>query len=181
MNESSGIILVADRYAEAMMQIAEKQDNFDLINSDLQLIKETLNSSRDLKEFIEHPLISSEDKKEILTAIFNNSIQNSTLKLVKILADSKRLIILYYLADHYKKMLFDKRNITTAKVITAVEVSEEILDRVRDKLERLFNKNIQIESNIDKEIIAGMIINIDDKVIDGSIRTKLLNMKKQLI
>jgi len=183
MNEAGnfGISIIADRYAVAMIEVAEKQDLLDAVNTDLHLIKDIVNSSKELQEFIEHPLMAVEEKKDALEKIFAESVSVPSLNLIKLLADKNRLFILQFIADYYNKLLSEKRNIDTAEVITAISVDEDTLNRVKEKLERLFDKQINIDHKVDEEIIAGMIVKIGDNIIDGSIKTKFENMRKQLI
>lgn len=173
--------IIADRYATAFIELAEKQDLLDKFDSDLALVKETLKEYKELKDFFEHPLIQSSDKKEVAEKIFKEHISIFTLNLIKLLIDKNRIFILSLIPDHYKAFLNKKRNISTAKIITAIEIDESIKNRVKDKLEAMFKQTIQIETAIDKEIIAGMIVQVGDKVIDGSIKTRFENMKKQML
>lgn len=177
---NSGISIIADRYAIAMIELAEKHGLLDAVNADLYLIKETINSSAELQDFVEHPLISGEDKKDALHKIFSEAISVYSLNLIRLLADKNRLFILRFIAEYYNKLLCEKRNIDTAEVITAIEIDENTVNRVKDKLEKLFKKQIKVSPRVDKDIIAGMIVKIGDKIIDGSIKTKFENMKKQL-
>lgn len=183
MSETStfGLSIIADRYASAFMDLAEKQDLLDKFDSDLALIKETINSNVELKDFLGHPLIQINDKKEIVDRIFREHISVFTLNLIKLLIDKHRIFIMPLVASHYKELLNKKRNISTAQIITAIEIDEEVKNRVKEKLERALSKTINIETVVDKEIIAGMIVKIGDKVIDGSIKTKFENMKRQVI
>lgn len=180
MSEKTGLSIVTDKYAVAMIEIAEKNGKLDEINNDLALIKEVVTGNAELCDFLEHPLIKNEDKKDVLEKIFKEEIGEYSLNLVKLLADRGRLIILPFVFDYYNKILCKIRNIDTAKVITAVEIDENTVNRIKEKLEKMFNKQINIESMIDEDIIAGIVVKIDDKVIDGSIRTRLEDMKKQL-
>jgi len=176
-----GLSIIANRYAVAVMSLAEKQDMFDKFDMDLALVKETVNENKDLKDFLEHPLIQSNDKKDVIDSIFREHVSLSILNLVKLLIDKNRILILSALASHYKVLLKKKRNISTAQIITAIEIDEDTRNRVKEKLERVFSQSIEIETAIDKEIIAGMVVKVGDKIIDGSIKTKFENMKKQVI
>ena len=180
MSETTGLSIIAGRYAVAMIELAEKYGMLDVVNEDLHLVKEVIKSSPDLKYFINHPIISSEDKKDSLEKIFSGAVSSYSLNLIRLLSDSNRLFILEFIADYYNKLLCEKRNIDTAQVITAMKIDENTMNRVKEKLERMFQKQIKIVPEVDKEIIAGMIVKIGDKVIDGSIKTKFEKMKKQL-
>jgi len=169
-----GLSIIADRYALAFMDLAQRQDMFDKFDSDLALVKETVGVNKD-------PLIQASDKKDVIDKIFREHVSVYTLNLIKLLIDKNRLHILALLADHYKALLNKKRNISTAQIITAIEIDEETKNRVKEKLQKVFSMTIEVETQIDKEIIAGMIVKVGDKIIDGSIKTKFENMKKQVI
>ena len=173
--------IVTDRYALALMELAEKHDLFDKFDSDLALVKETINVNKDLHDFLEHPLIQSNDKKEAINSIFKEYVSVYILNLIKLLIDKNRIFILSLLVDHYGDLLNIKRNISTAQITTAIEIDEYTKNRLKEKLEKVFSKTIEIKTVIDKEIIAGMIVKVGDKVIDGSIKTRFENMKKQVI
>lgn len=176
-----GLSIIADRYALAFMDLAQRQEMFDRFDSDLALVKETVDVNKDLKDFLEHPLIQSNDKKEVIDKIFREHVSVYTLNLIKLLIDKNRIHILAILAEHYKVLLNKKRNISTAQIITAIEIDEDTKNRVKEKLQRVFSMTIEVETQIDKEIIAGMIVKVGDKIIDGSIKTKFENMKKQVV
>jgi F-type H+-transporting ATPase subunit delta len=177
----SGLSIIVDRYATAMMELADRSNLHDNINRDLYLLKDLVKSNNELAALIDHPLISSEDKKDVLEKILSGEIAEYVLNLVRVLADSNRLLIMPLIADRYNAILCKKRNIDTAEVITAIPIDEGTLHRVKEKLEKLFQKQVNIKSRVDKSILAGMVIKISDKIIDGSIKTKFENMKKQLV
>ena len=67
------------------------------------------------------------------------------------------------------------------EVVTAIELTDEIKNKLIDKLQNIYNKQIKIKTKIDEDILAGMMLKIGDKVIDGSIKAKLNKMKSTLI
>ncbi len=173
--------IIASRYAKAFIALGEAQNLLDEFNADLKTIKETIHTNKELSTFIAHPLVSIIDKKEIIDTIFKDNISQYTLNLTKLLIDRNRIFILPLISNHFQQLLNKKRNITTAQVITAIEINEETKTKLKEKLEKLFAQQIDLETVVDEKIIAGMVVQIDEKVIDGSIKTKLEKMKKQLI
>lgn len=176
-----GLSTIADRYANALIELGEKYFQLDLYKTDLGLILATLNSHKDLTKFLEHPTIPISDKKEIIESIFKDAISTNILNTLKLLLDRNRMFAFESIYNHYSEILNTKRNIAVAHVFTAIEIDEEIKNRVKDQLEKLFNKNITLEHTVKPEIIAGMVVKVGDRVIDGSIKAKLENMKKQMI
>ena len=180
MVNKTGISLIAERYAIALFDLGEKDNRLDEYDADLQKINATFSSSTDLVMFLEHPTVNIDDKKEIIDSIFKNQVSQYILNLMKLLLERNRIFIFTAIVNNFHIILNKKRNIMLARVITAVEISDEIKNRVKSKLENKFSKRVELESRINPEIIAGMIVEIGDKVLDGSIKTKLENMKRQL-
>ncbi len=180
MVEEHQISTVASRYALALIQLGEQNYKLDEYMDSLVKVKNTLAENDELAKFLEHPIVAKEDKKEIICNTFQNHISIDILNTLKILLDRNRIYIFSSLVTHYTELLNQKRNVTMAQVITAVPISEDIKYKLKEKLQSQFNKNFQIDHRIDTEIIAGMIVKFGDRVIDGSIKSKLENMKKHL-
>ena len=85
------------------------------------------------------------------------------------------------LPDIYKTVAARIRGIVSIKVQTAIPLTEERLAGLRNNLEKLIKKKVEIETEVNKEIIGGMIIRIENKIIDGSITNHLKNLKKSLL
>ncbi|MFH0702364.1 MAG: ATP synthase F1 subunit delta [bacterium] len=182
MNENIiGLTIIADRYAIALIELGEKINRLDIFNDDLFRVKATFEANKELVKFLEHPIIPLKDKKDVIDSIFKNFISQYIINLLKLLLDINRIFIFSFIVEHYHKILNQKRNIVVAQVITAIKIEDDIKNKVKNQLEELFNMKIELEPKIDSDIIAGMIIKVGDRIIDGSIKTKLENMKKQLI
>lgn len=173
--------IIAEHYALAMAELGEKHKLLDEFKSDLAVIKATLDTNRELGMFLEHPGIPATDKKDIADKIFGGHISGYVLNLLKLLVDRNRISVYSSLVRHYNKILNKKRNITVAQVITAIETDDETRQRIKNKLKNLFTQNIELEQQVDPAIIGGIIVKISGRVIDGSIKTRLENMKKQLL
>ena len=181
MTQQIGITTIADRYAEAILDLAQEKECLDYVKNDLVTLSNTINQNADFKTFLEHPIIPNNDKKEIIETIFKESISPYVINLAKLLIDRNRIFILSAIAESFKK-LFNKRfNIVVAHITTAIEVNESIKTSIQQKLKELLNKHVEIESKINPDIIGGVVIQIDDSIIDGSINGRLEAIKRQLI
>jgi len=178
---NSGLSIIADRYAVAMTELAEKLDRVDVFENDLEGVNNLFSSNKEIIGFLSHPTIPLEDKKATIESTLRNAVSDQVLSLLKLLLDRNRICIFPSIVNHYKDIINKKRNISVAKVTTAIEIDEDIVNRLKQKLEQAFNANIKINLNIDPSIIAGMVVEIGDKIIDGSIKTRLENMKRQLM
>lgn len=176
-----GVSIIASRYAVALIELGEQNSLSDKFDSDLNVVKQTIEENKELSEFLRHPEVSSVDKKEVIEVIFKEHISETILNTIKLLIDRHRIFILAPLANIYHKQLNKVKNILEAIVISAIPLEEETLNRIKQKLEDIYQKTLELSSKVDKEIIAGIVVKIEDKVIDGSIKNRLDKMKNQFI
>lgn len=179
--QSSKYKIVAQRYANALVQIAEEGQQWDSINTDLSNLMDLLDSNKDIENFLMNPIIPSDDKKEIIEKTLKNSLSSNVFNLLNILLDKNRIYVLPSIDEIYKTKLAQKNNVVNAQVITAIELEEKLKSRLIKKLENKLDKKVNLITNVDESIIGGVIIKVDDKIIDGSIKAKLAGLKKKLI
>lgn len=181
MGHEIGLSIIAERYAKAVLDIAEDNKVLDFVKNDLVTVSKTIQDNKDLKDILQHPLVKIKDKHDIMEQVFADKISPYVINLIKILLDRNRMFIFDIISDSYK-MLFNKRfNIAEAEVITAIKIDEATQNNIQQKLSELLSKHVELNSKVDPEIIAGMIVKLDDMIIDGSINGRLESIKRQLI
>lgn len=175
-------ILVAQRYSDALVNIAkEGKLTFEKISDDLNVIKEILTQSKDLNDFLMNPLISDDDKKEIIDKVFSKEIDTLTVNFLKLLVDKKRFNIFYEVINAYNKALDDINNISRVNVTSAVTMTEDSKKKLKIKLEEKLKKNVVLDLSINPDIVAGLVIRIGDNVIDMSLKHKLEDLSRNII
>lgn len=174
--------LIAQRYADALVRIAkEGKLTFEKISKDLNLVKEILTSSKDLNEVLVNPVVSIEDKKEILDKVFSSEIDVLVINLLKLLIDKNKFNIFDEVLEAYNKSIDSVNNIKRILVTSAVTMPEDAKNRLKQKLEEKLKANVLLDLNINKDIIAGLVIKIDDNVIDMSLKHKLEDLSKNIL
>lgn len=174
--------LIADRYSDALVEIAKDGKlTYSKISTDLALVKEILNQSKDLDDFLINPLVSVENKKEVIDKVFAKEIDVLILNFLKVLVDKNRFFVFGEVLDSYNKSLDNINNISRVSVTSAVNMSEESKNKLKDKLETRLKKNVILDLNLDSSIIAGLIIKIGDNIVDMSLKHKLEDLSKNII
>ena len=174
-------ITVAQKYTEALLQNAKNQNQVNEVFDDLKTVLTTILNSQDLKDFLEAPLVSVKDKQDVLTQIFQNNISEYVFNLLFLLVERNRFNVFQTIFVCYEKQVDAINNILRATVKTVIELDDDIKGRLSQKLNEKFQKNVLIDYQIDSSLIAGLVVQIDDKVIDASLATKFEKMKKQLV
>lgn len=173
--------VIAKRYAEALFLSAKDIEKVDKVFDELKFIAETYSSSTELSEFLINKLITHQDKKDVLSSLFKDKISGITFNFLCLLIDNNRFETIITVVSEYKDELNRLNNIVVAEITSAVEIPDELKSRLISTLELKTSKKIEPNYKIDNSIIAGLIVNIKEKTIDSSIKTKISNMKKQLI
>lgn len=171
---------IARKYSNALLETALEKGIVSKVYDDLVFICETIKSNNQLQEVFYSPIIAVEDKKDIIEKLFSAHIDKATLDFIYLLIDSNRTDALSEILNQYSASYNKHNNVVKPLVISAVELSENQKSRIIEKLQNKMTKTIQPEYQINPEIIGGLVIEIDDKTIDCSLKTKFDNMKKQL-
>ncbi len=169
-------------YADSLIQVGKDGVlSFDQILNDLETIKEITSQSKDLVEVMENPAIDDETKYDIIDSVFSKGINEKIINFLKVLINKKRFKELDKIIQAYSDELDNINNLKRVEVISASELSSEQTKRITEKLQNKLKKNVIISSTIDKDIIGGLVIKIDDDVIDNSLRNKLESLSKNII
>lgn len=173
--------LIAQRYSNALVEIAkEGKLTYSKISSDLNTIKDILDQSKDLNEFLTNPIISIEDKKEIIDKVFSKEIDILLVNFLKLLIDKNRFNTFDEIINVYNQSLDDINNISRIQVTSAVAMTEELKKKLKEKLETKLKKNVVLDLSINPQIIAGLVIKMGDDVIDMSLKHKLEDLSKNI-
>lgn len=168
-------------YAQALFEVANENGVADEVEKDLEGIKELLETNKDFRDILYHPAITKDAKKDIINKTIGLQCSKWVKNLLFILIDKRREKMLDYLADVFKEVAGRIRGVMCVKIQTAVPLTDSKLDRLKESLEKLMKKKVELETEINKDIIGGMIINMGNKIIDGSTLNRLRNLKKKLL
>ena len=181
MNIDKKQLKIAKNYAEALFKIGKEQNSAGKFYAQLKDVSVIIKNSDDLKTFFENPLISANDKKEIIYKIFGKDFDLQIINLLNLLADNKRLELVdtvYYCFENlYEKM----SNIKRITVTSAIELNSDSKKRLEKIIETKTGSKIIPAYKIKKNIIGGLIVKIGDKIVDLSLASKINDMEKQLI
>jgi F-type H+-transporting ATPase subunit delta len=97
-----------------------------------------------------------------------------------LLFDKGRFGFLDDVNDFYQKLADEQKGIARASLVSATELSSDAVDKIREALAKRTGKDIILEVEQDPELIGGIVTRIGDLVLDGSVRTQLLNMRESL-
>ena len=168
------IAIVARRYAQALLELGEEEGRLDRIAADFETVADAWSTSAELRNAIENPLVSTATKKEVIRELSDQiGASSTTQNALLLLLERHRMSVLPYLARSLQELADGREGLVRAEVTTAVPLPETYYARLQARLERLTGKRIVIHRHIDPSLVGGVVTRIGDRVIDGSLRTKL--------
>lgn len=168
----------AKRYSQAVFNIALETKGLDRWQADLRKIANLANDAT-LIAWLENPKIYFDSKAGLLSERLGD-INPLALNLVYVLVTKGRLDIAGDIADEYQRLLDSYHGIERAEVITAIPLDDEDRLRLGERLGAIVGKKVVIKSEVDPSLIGGIIARIDDKLLDGSTRSKLVALRREL-
>lgn len=153
----------------------------DSVESDLGMITYSLDEIPQLGETMVHPLIPAARKKEIISEIFKGKIQDVTLDFLFLLVDKQREEIIADVETEYIRLANEYRQVATVMVTSAVPLTEDEQAKLREKLGQLTGKKVELQLAEDPELVGGLIVQIGDTVIDGSVRGYLASLREKML
>ena len=172
---------LVEAYAEALFQVARAEERMDQVEEDLTHLKKTLDSNIELREFLNNLQISSSGKQDALSKIFGESLSPITLHWMNLIVDQGRQRKLPTIIEAFFTLTQDAREKITAEIVTSVPLSEDLARRMESELSRVTKKRVFLKPVVDDSILGGVIVKVDNKVIDGSVRTRLEDIRKEMI
>ncbi|HSQ76609.1 MAG TPA: ATP synthase F1 subunit delta [Bacteroidota bacterium] len=169
---------VARRYAQALMSTAEELRLLDAIAADVETIGTTVRSSRELRLFLNSPVVSIPRKKTALHELFGNRISPATLSFLDLLVRKQRETLLPEILEQFAALRDEQKGIVDAHVATAVELTPQQLRALQIELERQTGKHVRLNVTADSSIRGGLVIRIGDTVLDASLTHQLERLRE---
>ena len=170
----------AYRYARALMDLAVEQDKVQGVQQDMQTILSTIRENESLKDVLQSPVLTTQQKKDVLQAIFQKT-EPLTTQLFNLVATNKRMGILEQIGEQYTELFEQMQGQDIARVTTAVPLSKPLENKILKQLQAITGKEVVIENEIDPELIGGFILRLGDLEYNASIQSKLGNLKRELL
>src|SRR4030067_2718002 len=168
-------------YAEALFQVAHAEEMLDRVEEELTRLNKSLDSNAELREFLSNPQISSDGKKSALFQIFGGKVSPITLHWINMVVDQGRQRRLPAIIEAFFTLAQDAREKVTAEVITSVPLSEDQMNRLAQELSKITRKRVFLKPMVDESILGGVIVKIENKVIDGSVKHLLEEIKNEMV
>lgn len=166
----------AKRYANALFEIIKDKNTNDSLNQ-IRGILSQIENNKEFNNFMFHPVVSVDDKKNIIKEIFPNH-DNDIINFIFLLLDENRLDCLDEIEGVLTEKINEKNKVKMVNVTLAIDADEEFKNLIKTRIETKLKSKADIKFFKDENILGGMIIRVKDTLIDLSVRNKIENIKR---
>ena len=173
--------ILAKRYAKALFAIGKEDGKYEAYNEALQGIARLFATTPEVEDALTNPLYPLDVREKAMAAIIKAiGVDTITGNFLTLLVQKKRAVILPEIAESFQVMVDEDKNISHGRVVSAIELTAELQEKIQDTLEKLTGKKVELTASVDPSIIGGIVATVGDVVLDGSIRTQLASLKDSI-
>jgi F-type H+-transporting ATPase subunit delta len=169
---------MAGRYATALFELALEDKILDKVRADLDRFDQLIAESDDLKRLIRSPVFSADQQVKALTAILQKAgIDGVAANFIKLVGSNRRLFALPQIVRAFRALVAKHKGEVSASVTVAEQLSDAHLKSLKDALNAVTGKDVDLRVDVDPAIIGGLVVKLGSRMVDTSLRTKLNSIK----
>jgi F-type H+-transporting ATPase subunit delta len=172
---------ILHRYATSLLETSLEKNNLEVVTTDIQLLVQTLEQSKELKSMLDSPVVRSEVKLNILKEIFSKKISKDSMDFVEFVISKNRESLLNPIGKRFLELRDEHLGIANVSVTSATEFSSEQKNVLQGRLEKILDKKVRLNFKTDSNIVGGFIAKVNDTLYDASIKHQLELLKKQFL
>jgi F-type H+-transporting ATPase subunit delta len=172
---------ILGRYARSLAEVVFEENIEPKVTADLETYGEIFGAVPELLEVFHSPAVPRESKEKLLAALTAKyPVHPVASNFLQILLQNNRIRFFEQIRTGYLKSVNESKGIVSARVTTAAPLSVDELRKLEERLSGITGKLVNMESQMDPDLLGGLVVQMGSTIFDGSIRTQLAEMKRRL-
>lgn len=171
---------VAKRYAQALFETAKDQNALEQVQEDVATLQKEYEEVEEFKHLIDSPVISNEVKLKTFSSLFQERLHPITFRFITLLINKNREGLLPAVATHFHELLDEYQGVVRGVVETVLPLSDEQLNKLQAQLHTRIGKDVLLSQRVDKNLLGGLRVVVQDLVFDASLRQQLNKIKLRI-
>lgn len=175
-------VSIARRYARALIDVAAESNSLDRVGEQLETFIGALRASRELNDLMVDPAYGRPQRVAVIEAVGKSlgGLELQVSNFLRLLVDRNRMQFLEDIARIYRDLADARAGRLRGEVTSAVPLSTEALEKISGLLETLTRRKVVLDSKVDPAILGGVSAQVGSVVYDGSLRTQLEELRRDL-
>lgn len=158
--------------------LAREEDSLDAFSESIKTVSEAFLENPDYILFLRSPNIPKSERVATLDVAFGGRINGRVLSFLKLLCEHGKIAYFDECATQFERLKKWAENTVTARVKSAVELSNSQKSALKASLEKRTGKSVTLDTQVDSGLLGGLVVEIDGKLIDGSIKRNLADIRE---
>jgi F-type H+-transporting ATPase subunit delta len=168
------------RYAKALFQLAAAEGKEEEVGAEIERFANVFENAA-LSGVLSNPAFALQSRKNIVLELSRRlELSAPVVHFLSLLLERDRLSFFAAIAERYRRLLGEKKGEVEARVIAASPLETNDLDRLGEALEKLSGKRVVLHQESDSALISGLVVYLEGKIYDGSVRTQLEKMQERM-
>ncbi len=170
---------IAEVYARALFEVATERNALDEVHDQLAQFADALSENRSLMQFFFSPYFSTEEKKGALERAIEGG-NPEFVNFLEALIERHRMPVIFRIRGRYDHMWEEARKLLPVEVTSAIELDEEIVKSIGERVGEQTGRKVELSSRVDPEILGGLVLRVGNLILDASIVNRLEQLRKQV-
>ena len=167
--------------ASVVMKISKEQNVVEDVQESIRLIIQLLKDNAQLRGFLQSKRFSVDQKSELIHSVFKDLVHPIIQELIIMYADDNPIMFLRNFSFYFNSLVKDEMNIAIVTAHTADELSKEEKSNLQKQIEKIIGKKTELTALTDPSLLGGVKLRIDNIFLDASIKSKMENLRKDLL
>ena len=170
---------IAQVYARSLFDVAKEQDKLDVVREQLDEFADVMAESRDLQVFFFSPYFSTQEKEDGLDKALDGA-DETVLNFLRLLIEKHRMPALFRTRREFDSLWEHENRRLPVSVTSAIELDKSTVEQIGDAISKQTGQHIELRSNVDPDILGGIVLRVGNSILDASIRNRLEKLRKQV-
>jgi F-type H+-transporting ATPase subunit delta len=171
---------IAQVYARSLFEVAKESDKLDVVHEQLDEFTDVLSENRDLQVFFFSPYFSTQEKVDGLHTALEDA-DETLVNFLELLIEKHRMPALMRIRREFDSLWEEENRRLPVSVTSAIELEESTVKQIGDAISEQTGQHIDLQTNVDPDILGGIVLRVGNSVLDASIRNRLEKLRKQVV
>jgi F-type H+-transporting ATPase subunit delta len=170
---------IAAVYARSLFEVASEQGKLDAVREQLGEFADALEETRELQVFFFSPYFSTAEKQDGLDRAVSGA-DPVFVNFLKLLIENHRMPVIFRVRRGYDRLWEEENKLLPVRVTSAVELDKKTVSQIGDKIAEQTGRKVDLSSEVDPDILGGIVVRVGNSILDASIRNRLESLRRQV-
>jgi F-type H+-transporting ATPase subunit delta len=170
---------IAQVYSRSLFDVAKQRGKLDVVREQLGQFADALERDRELQVFLFSPYFSSQEKKDGLRRILDGP-EPAFENFLELLVEKHRMPVLFRIRRQFEALWQDENRLLPVQITSAIELDPDTVQQIKDRIAQQTNRNVELTSEVDPDILGGIVLRVGNSILDASIKNRLETLRRQV-